>query len=270
MNTIIKTFGLIAITCVIIGTGLFAGCQKSDGPENPLLGRNLAVYGKIFTADPSESIAEAFVVKDGKFVYVGSKEGAAKYVTSDMQVVDYTGKGLVIPGCTEGHGHFIGIDGIARNLPGFRASYKDLVQTIIPQKMQNNPGAFLSFGWATQDVEKYSTRDYAMEIETVSEGYPVIMLDGGGHNAICNRTALRKAGLIDDSGHKLKDVRGGEIITIQGSDNIASGYLTDEAERFADCQRSAQVSHHKRSCKPRPAGGARIHRGWEICRFRGA
>ncbi|MCQ2172867.1 MAG: hypothetical protein MJZ17_08980, partial [Bacteroidales bacterium] len=66
MNTVKKTFGLIAVACAITGIGLFAGCQKSDGPENPLSGRNLAVYGKIFAADQSESIVEAFVVKDGK------------------------------------------------------------------------------------------------------------------------------------------------------------------------------------------------------------
>ena len=52
----------------------------------------------------------------------------------------------------------------------------------------------LSFGWATQDVNKFSTQDYAMEIEAVSAGYPVVILDGGGHNAICNRTALKKPG----------------------------------------------------------------------------
>ena len=129
MNTVKKTFELIAVVCAIFGIGLFAGCQKSGGPENPLSGRNLAVYGKIFTADPSESIVEAFVVKDGKFVYVGSRAGAAEYITPDMKVIDYGGTGLVIPGCTEGHGHFIGIDGIARNLPGFRAPYKDRVKT---------------------------------------------------------------------------------------------------------------------------------------------
>ncbi|MBQ0093615.1 MAG: hypothetical protein KBS36_03135, partial [Bacteroidales bacterium] len=183
MNTVKKTFELVAVACAIIGTCLLAGCEKSGGPENPLSGRNLVVYGEIFTADPSESIVEAFVVKDGKFVYVGSKAGAAEYITPDMKVVDYSGKGLVIPGCTEGHGHFIGIDGIARNLPGFRASYKDLVQTIIPQKMKTNPGSIPSFGWATQDVNKFSTQNYAMEIEEVSAGYPVIILDGGGHNA---------------------------------------------------------------------------------------
>lgn len=46
MNTSKKTFGLIAVACTIIGIGLFAGCQKSDGPENPLSGRNLGVRCK--------------------------------------------------------------------------------------------------------------------------------------------------------------------------------------------------------------------------------
>ena len=133
MNTSKKTFELIAVACVIIGSGLIAGCQKSGGPENPLSGRNLAVYGKIFTADPSEPIVEAFVVKDGKFVYVGSRAGAAEYITPDMKVFDYDGKGLIIPGCTEGHGHFIGVEGVATMLPGFKASYEELVKTVIPR-----------------------------------------------------------------------------------------------------------------------------------------
>ena len=85
MNTVKKTLELIAVACVIIVGGLFAGCQKSDGPENPLSGRNLVVYGEIFTADQSESIAKAFVVKDGKFVYVGSSAGAAEYITPNMK-----------------------------------------------------------------------------------------------------------------------------------------------------------------------------------------
>lgn len=236
MKTIKKAFELIAVACVIIGAGLLAGCKKSIEPEKPLTGRNVAVYGKIFTADKTESIAEAFVVKDGKFVYVGSKAGAAEHITSDMQVVDYTGHGLVIPGCTEGHGHFIGIDGIARMLPGYLSSYADLIGNIIPGKMQAEPGTFLSFGWPTADLEKLSARDYAMEIEAVSEGYPVVLIDGSGHNAVCNRAALKKAGLINDQGEKVKDVRGGEVITILDGNgnptNTASGYITDEVVSY--------------------------------------
>ena len=41
------------------------------------------------------------------------------------------------------------------------------------------------------------------------------MFDGSGHNAVCNRTALKKAGLINDNGEKIKDIRGGEY-TVEG------------------------------------------------------
>lgn len=204
------------------------GCKDKNAPKD---GADLVVYGKIYTAE-NNAIADAFVVENGKFVYVGGTAGAKKYEKRGFTVVDYRDKGLVIPGCTEGHGHFVGIDAIARMLPGFREPYKNLISSVIPQKMKDNPGPFISFGWNTPDVEKIGTNDYATEIENVSKGHPAIMMDSGGHSAVCNRTALKNAGLIDEDGHKIKDVRGGEVITIQGSDNIASGFLTDEAVMY--------------------------------------
>jgi predicted amidohydrolase YtcJ len=46
-------------------------------------------------------------VKDGKYVYVGDKAGAAAFVEEGKtEVVDYTGKGLVMPGCGNGHAHY--------------------------------------------------------------------------------------------------------------------------------------------------------------------
>ena len=226
-------FATMAIAAIAL-----VGCKDNDEPQpqhDPLKGRNLVVYGKIFTAE-NDTMADAFAVKDGKFVYVGDTLGVKEYEVFGVQVIDYRDKGIIIPGCTEGHGHFVGIDGIARMLPGFRASYKDLVTTIIPNKMQTNPGPFISFGWNTPDVEKISTNDYASKIEDVSKGYPVIMLDGGGHSAVCNRTALKKAGLINDKGEKIKDIRGGELITILDNSgnptNIVSGFMTDEVVMY--------------------------------------
>jgi predicted amidohydrolase YtcJ len=50
---------------------------------------------------------EAFAVKDGKYVYVGDKAGAEAFVEEGKtEVVDYTGKGLVMPGCGNGHAHY--------------------------------------------------------------------------------------------------------------------------------------------------------------------
>jgi predicted amidohydrolase YtcJ len=67
---------------------------------------DLVVYGKIFTSDNNQ-IVEAFAVKDGKYVYVGDKKGAGAYIEAGKtQVVDYTGKGLVMPSCGNGHAHY--------------------------------------------------------------------------------------------------------------------------------------------------------------------
>jgi len=47
-------------------------------------------------------------VKDGKYVYVGDKAGAEAFVEKGKtEVVDYTGKGLVMPGCGNGHAHYM-------------------------------------------------------------------------------------------------------------------------------------------------------------------
>ena len=67
---------------------------------------DLVVYGKIFTADV-KPMAEAFAVKDGKYVYVGDKKGAEAYIEAGKtEVVDYIGKGLVMPSCGNGHAHY--------------------------------------------------------------------------------------------------------------------------------------------------------------------
>ena len=55
--------------CLLCGTmGMLTSCQHSSKAD-------LVVYGKRYTAEGNQ-LAEAFAVKDGKFVYVGDKAGA--------------------------------------------------------------------------------------------------------------------------------------------------------------------------------------------------
>ena len=217
---------IAAAVMAAIVTGGFTGCKKSEGPEPSSDPADLVVYGKIFTAD-NDKIADAFAVKDGKFVYVGDKAGAAAFIREGTsKVVNYP-EGLIIPGCTEGHGHFIGVEGVATMLPGFKASYEELVSTIIPQKMQSNPGPFVSFGWATEKVSKDNRTDYAGILDKISTEHPIILIDGGGHNALCNTVALKKAGLLKENGEKQMDIRGGDILTLSGTGK-PTGFITDE------------------------------------------
>ena len=100
---IMKMLSCIAVMSVIIGTGVLAICN----PMQEKTSADLVVYGKIFTSEGNQ-IVEAFAVKDGKYVYVGDRKGAEAFVEKGRtDVVDYTGKGLVMPGCGNGHAHYM-------------------------------------------------------------------------------------------------------------------------------------------------------------------
>ena len=69
-------------------------------------GADLVVYGKIFTSE-NNKVVEAFAVKDGKYVYAGDRQGAEAFVEEGRtEILDYTGKGLVMPSCGNGHAHY--------------------------------------------------------------------------------------------------------------------------------------------------------------------
>ena len=85
---------------LICGTmTILTGCKSKPTAD-------LVVYGKIYTAENNQ-LAEAFAVKDGKYIYVGDKAGAEAFVEEGKtEVIDYTGKGLITPGCGNGHAHY--------------------------------------------------------------------------------------------------------------------------------------------------------------------
>ena len=86
---------------LICGVSVFTACtsNKDNAGTDEKSGADLVVIGKIFTSENNQ-VAEAFVVKDGKFVYVGDKKGVEAYIENGKtEVIDYTGKGLVMPGC---------------------------------------------------------------------------------------------------------------------------------------------------------------------------
>ena len=67
----------------------------------------ISIYynGKIFTE--SENLRQAFVVKEGKFIYVGNNEDALKYKDENAEIIDLDGK-FVCPGFNDSHMHVLG------------------------------------------------------------------------------------------------------------------------------------------------------------------
>ena len=67
----------------------------------------ISIYynGKVFTGD--ENLRQAFVVKEGKFIYVGNNEDALKYKDENAEIIDLDGK-FVCPGFNDSHMHVLG------------------------------------------------------------------------------------------------------------------------------------------------------------------
>ena len=73
---------MMAAILVICGATVLTACGNSDNSVQEVKGgADLVVYGKIFTSEGNQ-VAEAFAVKNGKYIYVGDKKGAEAYVES--------------------------------------------------------------------------------------------------------------------------------------------------------------------------------------------
>ena len=213
-NKTLQTLFITPLMCLTIGALTSCGTEEAD----------LVVYSNIYTAEnENNSEAQAFAVKNGKYIYVGDKEGAKKYIKEGKtQVIDNAG--LVIPGCTEGHAHYFDGTGQSNQLDGCNLPYEKVLEVVEKNFKEKHIKQFVSFGWNTVDLmgkraEKYN---FADEIESKAPGIPVVLIDNAGHAAVCNRTALALAGITKEN----PTVRGGAVDL---KDGVPTGYVGDQA-----------------------------------------
>ena len=227
MNTK-KYFSYISVMCIVISMGMLVGCNSKPTAD-------LVVYGKIFTSDSSK-IVEAFAVKDGKYIYVGDKAGAEVFVEEGKtEVVDYTGKGLVMPGCGNGHAHYS--LGYAIQAVGTVMSRDDHVdkffKEIVPAavKKAKETGAKFVFGSGWEMMRFPKDLCYRKQLDSICSDIPVYFADEEGHKGLANTILLKKAGLIKEDGTAGKtEIRGGEIVL--DADGIPTGYVKEQAGTY--------------------------------------
>ena len=144
-----KLFSILLVICMFIVTACSVSQDNKTTQSVSLDNSEFAdtvVYGTIYTAE-NGAVVEAFAVKDGKYIYVGDKAGASKFVKEGKtQVIDKTGDYLITPGFTEGHGHFFGIDAVMKVLPGFYAQYDELLSIVDKKVKEEKFDKFFSYG----------------------------------------------------------------------------------------------------------------------------
>jgi len=197
----IKTASMAAVA-VAVPFEVFAA-NKTDA--------DLVIYGKIFTSEENK-IVEAFAVKDGKFIYVGDKTGAKAFIKKGKtEVIDYTGKGLVMPSCGNGHAHYsigIGIPKIGTMIDKEDTPEKFLAEIVpVAVKKAKDSGAPTIFGFGWDFMKFKDNMPTRQQLDAICNDIPMYFADEEGHKGLANTLCLVNAGIMTANGSVLKKSR---------------------------------------------------------------
>ncbi|MBR1645619.1 MAG: amidohydrolase family protein [Selenomonadaceae bacterium] len=226
----VKTTSLAALGFFVAGCGGGDNKAASSGGDKA----DLVVYGKIFTSEDNQ-IVEAFAVKDGKYIYVGDKKGAEPFIEQGKtEVIDYTGKGLVMPGCGNGHAHYSAGHAIQAVGTVFDKSYSleklfaESIPAAVKKAREVGAKAIFGSGWDRNFPPDFP---YRQQLDAICDDIPIYFSDEEGHKGMANTLALVNAGIMSKDGTVLKKEMRGGVIAI-GADGTPTGYLSEQAGTF--------------------------------------
>lgn len=183
---------------------------------------------RVYTADEARPLAEAFAVRDGRVVFVGSKQEAAVLKGANTRVIDAGGH-TVIPGMVDAHAHFGGLAQKLRavDLVGTR-SYDEVIARVVERAKSVPKGMWIEGrGWdqnAWGDT-RFPTHD---KLSGAVPDHPVVLTRVDGHATLVNAAAMRIATLTAAS----VDPAGGKIQ--RDAQNNPTGVLVDNAKELVD------------------------------------
>lgn len=192
-------------------------CSSSEEQQADLIVFN----GKIYTIDIENTIAEAFVVKDGKILEIGpSRKLMNKYKSREL----YNANGKSIyPGFIDGHCHFYGYGtNLFRvNLSG-TLSFEEVLEKLQVWHNSYPNDWIIGRGW-DQNEWKISNYPDNKELDKLFPEVPVILERIDGHAVIANSAALLIAGITGQT-----KIPGG-IVEVYPGTSKATGVLMDNA-----------------------------------------
>jgi len=200
------------ITKVLLLLLIIASCA-SDKIEVDTIITN----GTVYTVDADFNTTEAFAIKDGKFVDVGTKTDITKKYKA-INTIDANGQ-TVLPGFIDAHCHFygLGLNQLQVNLRDTK-SFDDVMKRVIDFH-NNRPSKFIiGRGWDQNDWDDKTYPNKAL-LDKLYPDTPVALTRIDGHAMLCNQAALDLAKIDVNT-----TIEGGEILKQDGK---LTGVLID-------------------------------------------
>lgn len=191
----------ILLLCVCL-----LSCKKNNEGE--------AIYfgGSILTMEDALPEAEALVVKNGKIIFVGTKDKASEFVGKSTRQINLEGKTL-LPGFIDAHGHITSRAGMEQAIDLSPSPYgtvnsipdlQDVLKNAINKNKMLPTSPLLGNGYddAIMTEHRHPNRE---ELDAVSTTNPIIVVHASGHASVVNSAMLKLLNIPED----VKDPDGG-------------------------------------------------------------
>jgi predicted amidohydrolase YtcJ len=199
----------------------------------------IVINAKVYTVDDAMPQAQAFAIKDGRFVAIGSTTDMRSLATPKTQTFDARGA-TIIPGCIDTHNHGGGerllYDVIVGNPYEVEFVTIDSIIQKLKERAAKTPAGTWVRGYFHDDTKLRDRRSLTIaDLDKVSTTHPVAVHHRGGHTAFYNSVAFRMAKITKNTPNPFggtydKDARG-EL----------SGRVTDTAMRVINAVGKAEV-----------------------------
>lgn len=179
--------------------------------------------GAVYTVDRNRNWAQAVAIRGDQIVYVGSDEGAKKYIGKNTKVTDLKGE-MVLPGFIDSHTHASKTTGLIYSIDLFDASsieeYVTVIQTFVDEHTDEE--SFQGRGWSNPVAPGIGPRKEVLD--KITADVPIALTSDDGHSLWVNSASLKLAGITKDT----KNPEGG-IIERDPETGEPSGTLREKA-----------------------------------------
>lgn len=190
-------------------------CEKDKTEVDAIL-----INANVYTVNDSFGKAEAFAIKDGKFVEVGNSQTIQDKFTAG-HIIDAEGQ-TVVPGFIDAHCHFLGL-GLNQQSVDLvdTKSFEEIVQRISDFQNEKNLDFIKGRGW---DQNNWETKEFPNKqlLDALYPDTPIVLTRIDGHALLANQAALNLGNVSVNS-----KIDGGEVIVENGE---LTGVLVDNAQ----------------------------------------
>jgi hypothetical protein len=210
----------------------------------------VVLNAKVYTMDPAAARAEAFAIKSGRFVAVGTSAEIKALAGKRTQTFDAQ-QMTVVPGFTDCHNHAGGTTLLYEVLVGnpFEVEFVTIASIVdkLRAKAQATPPGTWVEGYFFDDTKLKDKRALTMrDLDQVSTEHPVAVQHRGGHTTFYNSKAFELAKITRDT----PNPAGGTFD--RDATGALNGRVTDRARNaFGGVGRRQQFSPAERAQRER-------------------